>query len=861
MVDKTSALKSMGHLQSPAHLAVADSQGKWRPAPHLQVMNDTLVRAWRTPNSRTAVTVPFQHGKALALDTSIATPTGWSTMGELKVGDKVFGADGLPCNVVAVSQVFKDRPVFYVRTDDGDEIIADAEHEWLVNLDRKGPHKIKTTEYLYNREAMSRWADQSAPMITAAGPLVMPMSYILPIEPYVLGAWLGDGNTNTSHITSADQEIVDEIAKYEGEPHAGKSDKGKAKTYRFGVSSRDWDGPAAEDTLQGRLRSLGVLGNKHIPIKYMRASIDQRKRLLQGLVDTDGHVAPDGQVEYCTILLDLAVQVKELVASLGHKATIIVGTAICNGKDCGPKYQVMFYMAGAALMSRKAVRCRHGIKAHRRYIEVTLAGEASTKCIQVDSPDHMYLAGRSMLPTHNSKLCSEYFPAWVLLLWPETRVALASYEEGFACNFGAKVRDIVQRYGPALGVHLRSDTNAKGEWVIDVHGGGMVCKGRGGALVGRPCDLLILDDMIKNAEEAQSPTILENLWDWYCTVAYSRLGPRAPVIGVGTRWGPLDLFGRWEKESRVGGEKFTTVHFTAIAEDNDLLGRKPGEALWPERVPLARLQKIQKNRPRWFKTCWQGKPEETAGLHFQPDIWPVYTDVGDAWRVKLGLTWSHYKKVDCTILHAVDWAQAGKRKSDRTAIVTAALTPNGLLLVLDVVNERLRYEENAPTLQVQCERYGHCGGEQIWKVVASDDDMLSAAEVVDCRRYRGIGEIRRLEIRSRSKLVRAQAAIIRSQAGLFLWPYVGPNDQRPAWYEQVADQLRSFSGEEGGEDDVADCFGILGRLADEFTPGTETAEDTYEPQLGSGGYATADMYNAMGREREGNYLDRFGGLN
>src|SRR5882724_2707604 len=111
-----------------------------------------------------------------------------------------------------------------------------------------------------------------------------------------------------------------------------------------------------------------------------------------------------------------------------------------------------------------------------------------------------------------SVLGSVYFPAWVLLRWPETRIGMGSYEESFACNFGAKVRDIVQRFGPGLGRHLRDDTNAKGEWVIDGYGGGMVCKGRGGALVGRPVDLLILDDLIKNAEEAQSQTILDGIW-------------------------------------------------------------------------------------------------------------------------------------------------------------------------------------------------------------------------------------------------------------------------------------------------------------------------------------------------------------
>lgn len=432
-----------------------------------------------------------------------------------------------------------------------------------------------------------------------------------------------------------------------------------------------------------------------------------------------------------------------------------------------------------------------------------------------------------------SLLGSVYFPAWVILNWPETRIGLASYEESFAANFGGKVRDVVSKYGPPIGVRLRTDTNAKGEWVIDVHGGGMVCKGRGGAFLGRPVDLLILDDLIKNAEEAQSPTILEGIWEWYCTVAYSRLGPKAPIIGIGTRWGPRDLFGRWDAEAKLGGDKFDTVKFTAIAKEGDILGRKVGEALWPERVPLARLEKVAKTRPRWFKACWQGEPQEDEGLHFQPKQWPKYTDVGDAWRVKIGAQWTNYRKLDCTIIIAVDWAQAGKKKSDKTAIAVAAMTPDGKLLVLDVVNKNLRYEENAPELEVVCQAYSEFDGEGLTQIVASDDDMLSDAMAVECRRYRFIPEIKRLGIKSKAKIIRAQAGIIRSQNGLFLLP----DPPRP-WFEEMSDQLSSFTGEEGAEDDIADCFGILGRIADECAAGD--VHDDYEAVLGATGYGGYD---------------------
>ncbi len=436
-----------------------------------------------------------------------------------------------------------------------------------------------------------------------------------------------------------------------------------------------------------------------------------------------------------------------------------------------------------------------------------------------------------------SWLASIYFPAWVLLRWPDTRVALASYSDAYACGFGGKVRDVVDRFGPALGVCLRDDTSAKGEWVIDKHGGGMVCRGRGGALQGRPADLLILDDLIKDQEEAQSPTILDGIWDWYVTVAYSRLGPTAPVIAVGTRWGPKDLFGRWRAEERVGGEAFEFLVFKAIAEDaDDPTNRQRGEALWPDRVPLARLQQVARTRPRWFRACWQQSPQETEGLHFQPRKWPTYTDVGDAWRVYGALAWSHYRKADCTILVAVDWARAGKRDSDRTAIVTAAWTGDGRLLILDVFCERLRYEENGPALDEVCRKWGVLSfkdgaGQGPDLIVASDDDTLSDAMALECRRYSAIPEVKRLAIRNKAKIVRAQAAIIRSQGGLFLWP-----DPEKPWFAEAADQLAAFTGADGAEDDIADCFGILGRLADEFRPGDDEGPGANEPVFGSQGF-------------------------
>jgi len=815
------------HLLSPAHLAIADTGGKEKNPPHLQKLTEMLVKAWRTPNSRTAVILPFQHGKQLTHDTPILTECGWKTHGELKVGDYVFSPSGLPVKVLALSEDGKSD--YLVHFSDGSKIQCHSRHEWYVYDRGNQRFIIAETQYIAGRKLK---ADThfvfSVPRIL---PLIMP-SQALALHPYALGAWLGDGNSDYPWLSHGgdDWEVVNGIIAC-----------GYKCTRR--TLMRNELGESYYSVFNGMMAGLVgycLLGNKHIPEDYLFASDEQRMELLAGLIDTDGNYSPEkreefgggGQYRFTNTNKRLIDQVAFLVRTLGFKPSIqeYEPTTTTSGIVGKERVYVIAFSPTRAIPCRLPRKQTIGLSEPCR-VAITKIERCTPKpgrCIEVEGG--LYLVGENLTPTHNSRRCSIYFPAWVLLLWPETRIALASYEETFACSFGAKVRDIVNRYGPAFGINLRDDTNAKGEWIIDSYEGGMVCKGRGGALTGRPADLLIIDDCIKNSEEAQSPTILENLWDWYCTVAYSRLGPTAPIVIIGTRWGPHDLFSRIEAEGKVGGDKFETLTFKAIATEGDLLGRKIGEALWPERVPLDRLEKIKKARPRWFRVCWQGESEGETGVHFQPKEWPRYTDVGDAWRVHAGINWDHYRKLECTILHAVDWAQSGKKKSNKTAIVTGALTPDGKILVLSVLNKLLRYEENAPALNEVCKLFANFAGDPMDTIVCSDDDMLSDAMMVECKRFRAIPPIKLLAIKSKSKINRAQASIIRSQNHMFLLPSIVYE-----WEEEMTDQLAAFTGEEGEEDDIADCFGILGRLANEFAPGEDQEEQ--EPVLGSIGFS------------------------
>jgi len=332
--------------------------------------------------------MPPRHGKALEVNTPIPTPKGFTKIIDLQVGDKVFDEKGNVVNVIGKSPVWRNRRAYCVNTDDGDKIIADGEHEWLVRLCRKrNVFKLKSTKYLANRKC-----DRAA-MIEAPKALNLP-ELDLPIAPYVLGVWLGDGSSKQATITKGKEDIGHIKAEIE---KCGYKTSERKTEFTFGILG-----------LWKELKANDLLNNKHIPPQYLRASRLQRLSLLQGLIDTDGYVAKDGQIEFCTTQKQIAYQVKELVSSLGYKASLIKGEAIFEGRNYGPKYRIMFYMANAARLPRKAKKCRHGIRAFRRYLTIEKYKNVDTVCIEVDSKSHLFLCGYSMLPTHNSEICLLY---------------------------------------------------------------------------------------------------------------------------------------------------------------------------------------------------------------------------------------------------------------------------------------------------------------------------------------------------------------------------------------------------------------------------------------------------------------------
>lgn len=209
------------------------------------------------------------------------------------------------------------------------------------------------------------------------------------------------------------------------------------------------------------------------------------------------------------------------------------------------------------------------------------------------------VAGRSkrlivtMPPRHGkSEIVSKWTPAWFLENWPWKRVILASYEADFAASWGRKVRGVLIEHSDELTVKLDMQTAAASHWLTHM-GGGMSTAGVGGPITGKGADLLVIDDAIKNSQEANSYTIREKLWEWWQTTARTRLEPGGGIVVMFTRWHEDDLVGRLIDQMKIGGESWEVINFPAIAEEHDVLGRKPGDALWPMRYPIEELLKIK----------------------------------------------------------------------------------------------------------------------------------------------------------------------------------------------------------------------------------------------------------------------------
>lgn len=536
------------------------------------------------PGDVTMILVPPEHGKGLAGWTPIPTPRGWTTMADLKVDDVILAGDGTPTTVRYKSGL-RRLTCYKVTFSDGSSMICDADHLWLTRT-RKPQHgqSVKGIEEIRDTVTAHGRPNHAVPVGQA---LDLPARNDLTIDPYLLGVWLGDGATDAARISTADKEV---LVAFEDAGYTVRH----VSRYDYGITGEQrWSRDAS---FQGQLRSLGVLGHKKIPGKYLRGSYLQRLALLQGLMDSDGTCSPKGQCFFENTNKDLAEQTLELVRTLGIKARLYEGRAVLRGEDKGPKYRVSFYPRTPVFrLERKASRQLRNVDNDRdRWMTITAVEEfptVDTYCIQVDHPSRLFLAGEQMVATHNTTIFEDW-ACFKLSLDPEWRFMVGCEAISLSTRILGRIknrmdpkgpmRKWVEQFGPfapqmATGQATRqtwagTHFNVYKRTEFDERDYSMAAIGFGSNIIGSRTDHLHCDDLQSKKTINNTERMVETFQqDWL-----TRPGESGITTINGTRAGDGDfyegLMTLWE-----GQPWFRIVKLPAIVTDHTTGESKP---LW-----------------------------------------------------------------------------------------------------------------------------------------------------------------------------------------------------------------------------------------------------------------------------------------
>lgn len=377
-----------------------------------------------------AFVTPGWQLKMLDLETPLPTPSGWITMGTVQEGDTLFDERGAPCKVVSVHPINLRPESYYMRFSNGETVKACADHLWQTTaaVDRPGvpghgSEKRPLTRIRTTREIAETLRFGKRNSLNHKLHMPMPLALeeaALGIDPYVLGCWLGDGDSDAARLTCSQADAAQYDREFRrvgyGLSWQEVSEK-KCPIFTIQALSADGEsGVARGDSrnLQGALRRCGLLNNKHIPECYLRGSITQRLSLVQGLMDTDGHADLHGGACFFTSSRErLFDGFCELLASLGIKYTTVWRTAKLNGQATRPFGLCRFFVSPDILpvfrLQRKLERVPE-TTARRTAPKSRVVGIVACdpcdpvpmRCIVVDSPSGLYRFGKTMLYTHNT---------------------------------------------------------------------------------------------------------------------------------------------------------------------------------------------------------------------------------------------------------------------------------------------------------------------------------------------------------------------------------------------------------------------------------------------------------------------------
>ena len=424
----------------------------------------------------------------------------------------------------------------------------------------------------------------------------------------------------------------------------------------------------------------------------------------------------------------------------------------------------------------------------------------------------------SMPPRHGkSELISRRFVPWLQGRDPYRNVIFATYNEDFAKDFGADVRSIMslpqyKHVFPNFGLRKGGASKSR----IQTSSGGMsVFVGRGGSITGRGGDFVILDDPIKDSIEANSPTLREQLWQWFTQVLMTRLmTASASIVIVQTRWHEDDLIGRLTDPtnphySSEEAAKWKIINLPALAEENDPLGRKEGELLWPERFDMEFMEAQRRLDPRGFSALYQGRPTPEDGDLFRRENIKYYNrkDLPEDLRI--------YAASD----HAVG---IDRTRNDATCLLIVGVDKNDDIYLLDTWWEKRSADKVVDAMLQLIKRWkpliwwaekGH-----ISKAIGPFLRKRMGEEKIYCR----IEEVTPVA----NKVQRAQSILGRMAMDKVLFP------RQSVWTQKATDELLKFPNSRN--DDFVDTLAWIGMgLSRLTTPGGVTIKSNKLPKVGT----------------------------
>ena len=596
----------------------------FRPFHNLIIKKLEDISFGRAERKNLIINMPPRMGKLIADETPVLTSEGWKRHGDLRVGDYVIGIDGRFKRVLAVSP--KAEANCCVEFTDGDKIYCHENHEWVIHRHSDRKELIRETKWFNtvnleqggNEKKRGHRYEYQLPDFNG----LKGTSKKLPVKPYSLGAWLGDG-TNTKPWITGDKNDNAIISKMVEDGY---------ENYKIYVHKTTGVYGYVFKGLSDDLHKIGLChwrktNPKYIPSEYLTASESQRLELLAGLLDTDGCLSKkENRYHFTTSEETLKDSFIELIDTFGWRANVVEQAPRLSSSGIQGKkpYWIIGFNPDRYIPCQLERKQLHTFSKKRKIaFKSVTKGDFGKKgnCIEVE--DGIYLVGKKLKPTHNSSICQMYC-AWSYMLNPHSNCIYTSYSDDLTSSFSKDIRAIIESdaFKTLTGIKLNKAKSGADYWATSL-GGGFRAASMGGSITGFGAGVsgdefggaLIIDDPNK-ASSVKSQAELQNVVDYFNNTLKSRLNnqARTPIILIMQRLGLEDLTGYLLENEK---DSWDIIKLQGLNEDT-------GEALWEEKYPAEELLKLKKINPFVYYGQYQQEPIVIGGSVLKTEWFRYY---------------------------------------------------------------------------------------------------------------------------------------------------------------------------------------------------------------------------------------------